>query len=247
VKVVRDRFGEPAGESDLLAFGQVVIAGLKSTTGQGDPERGEAFGRAQTTFHGVTTELRSAGPDHDWGGAGSYAYADLNTRQQLRSEAMADADREVHKVLDREAAQITARRGYFDDQRDLLASTSHATYPLQSIPQYGEAMTLTIELSALQTVLSQSCQQMNQLQSEVAQNATDLLQAVGRYASVADGAELPGTAASFDPRPVGQSERAGVDALLDPDSDRLQATVATRLDADNAPGPPAGTPLQDGR
>jgi hypothetical protein len=48
---------------DLLAFGQVVIVGLKNTTGQGDLERGEAFGRAQPTFHGVTTELQSAVPD----------------------------------------------------------------------------------------------------------------------------------------------------------------------------------------
>jgi len=88
---------------------------------------------------------------------------------------------------------------------------------------------------------------MNQLQSEVMQNAADLLQAVGRYAGVADGAELPGIAVSFDSRPGGQAQRAAVEALLDPSSDRLQATAATRLDAGNPPGPPAGTPLQDGR
>jgi hypothetical protein len=239
VTVEEERLGEPVGGSALLAVGQLVIAGLKNTTGWGDPDRGEAFGRAQATFHGVITELKSAVPDHGWGGTGSYAYADQNNRQQLRSEAMADADREVHKVLDREAAQITLRRGYLDDQCNLLARTSHATGPLQSIPQYGEAMTLAIELAALQTALGESCHQMNQLQSEVTQNAADLLQVVGRYAGVADDAELPGTAVSFDPRP----DSAGVD----PNYDQLQATVATRLDADNPPRPPAGTPLQDGR
>ena len=44
---------------------------------------------------------------------------------------------------------------------------------------------------------------MNLLQAEVAQNAADLQQAVGRYSSVADGADL----------------RA---AAKDPNSDRLQ-------------------------
>lgn len=215
VKVDGERLGELAGGSDLLAFGQVVIAGLKNTTGQGDPDRGEAFGRAQATFHGVTTELTSAIRDDGWGGTGAHAYADQNTRQQLRSQAMADADREVHKVLDREAAQITLRRGYLDDQCSLLASTRHAAARWQSSPQYGGAMTLTIELAALQTALGESCHQMKQLQCEVAQNAADLLQTVGRYAGVADGAELPG--------------------------------AAVKLGNDDPPGPPAETPLRDGR
>ena len=72
----------------------------------------------------------------------SYAYADQNTRQQVRSDAMAEADHEVHKVLYREAAQITLRRGYLDDQYNFLANTSYVTFPLQFIPRYGEAMKL---------------------------------------------------------------------------------------------------------
>lgn len=187
--------------SDLLDYGQTVIAGMRNTTGQGEPERGDLFGQAQSTFNGVDETLKSAVPDSGWDGAGSYAYADQNTRQQLRSEAMADADHEVHKVLFREAAQITLRRGYLDDQYNFLANTSYVTFPLQFIPRYGEAMKLAIEIAALQTALGESYHQMNQLQSEVAQNAADLRQAVGRYSGVADGAELPGAAVNFDPPP----------------------------------------------
>jgi hypothetical protein len=187
--------------SDLLDFGQTVIAGMKNTTGQGDPERGDAFGEAESTFNDVNETLKSAVPDNRWDGAGSYAYADQNTRQQLRSEAMADADHEVHKVLYREAAQITLRRGYLDDQYNFLANTSYVTFPLQFIPRYGEAMKLAIEIGALQTALGESYYQMNRLQSEVAQNAAELQQAVGRYSGVADGAELPAAAVNFDPPP----------------------------------------------
>jgi hypothetical protein len=187
--------------SDLLDYGQSVITGMKNTTGQGDPEKGDAFGEAQSTFNGVNETLKSAVPDDGWEGSGSYAYADQNTRQQLRSEAMADADHEVHKVLYREAAQISLRRGYLDDQYNFLAITSYVTFPLQFIPRYGEAMKLAIEIGTLQTALGESYHQMNRLQSEVAQNAAELQQAVGRYSGVADGAELPGAAAHFDPPP----------------------------------------------
>jgi hypothetical protein len=214
-------------DSDLLALGQSIIAALKNTTGHGDPERGEAFGQARSTLDGVTETLRSARPGNGWDGTGSYAYADQNTRQQMRTGAMADADHEVHKVLCREADQITLRRGHLDEQCDLLADTGRAMSPLRS---YGHAATLAIELTALQTALAESYRQLNQLQSDVAQNAADLQQAVGRYRAVADGAELTGAAMQI--------------AL---DSDRLQEPVATRLDSDNRPGPPTGMPLRDGR
>ncbi len=46
---------------------------------------------------------------------------------------MADADLEVHRVLFREAAQITLRRGFLDDRSNFLADTSYATFPLQFI------------------------------------------------------------------------------------------------------------------
>ena len=187
--------------SDLLEYGQTVIAGVKDTTGQGNPEPGDAFGQAQSEFNRVNETLKSSMPDNGWAGAGSYAYADQNTRQQLRSDAMADADHEVHKVLYREAAQITLRRGYLDDQYNFLAGTSYVTFPLQFIPRYGEAMKMAIEIGALQTALGESYYQMTQLRSEVAENAAQLQQAVGRYSGLADGAELPGAAVNFDPPP----------------------------------------------
>src|SRR4051812_21082588 len=168
--------------SDLLDVCQTVVTGLKSITGHRDPECGEAFGRAQSAFTRVDETLRSAVPDNGWEGAGADAYADQNARQQLRSQAIADADREVHEVLAREAAQITLRRGYLDDQYSFLANTGHVMCPLQFIPRYGEAMRLAVEAAVLQTALGESCHQINRLQSE-AQNAAALQQAVGRYFS----------------------------------------------------------------
>jgi hypothetical protein len=253
--------------SDLLDYGQSVITGMRNTTGQGDPEKGDVFGEAQSTFNGVNETLKSAVPDDRWDGSGSYAYADQNTRQQLRTEAMADADHEVHKVLYREAAQITLRRGYLDGQYNFLANTSSVTFPLQFIPRYGEAMKLAIEIGALQTALGESHYQMNRLQSEVAQNAAELQQAVGRYSGVADGAELPGAAVHFDPplpppgggalpgttstgsqRPGeagGIAGPSGVSGGFDPSSGRVPGAMLTEDEA-ATPGPQStvgGPPL----
>jgi hypothetical protein len=214
---VADKLLDAIG-SDLLDSGQSIIAGLKNTTGQGNPDTGELFGQAQSRFDGVSETLRSAVPI-GWDGPGAHAYADQNTRQQLRSEAIADADHEVHEVLYREAAQITLRRGYLDDQYSFLADTSYVTFPLQFIPRYGEAMKMAVEIAALQTALGESYYQMNQLQSEVAQNAADLQQAVGRYSGVADGAEMPGAAVNFDP--LAPPPAAGA-ANRAPQGERLQ-------------------------
>jgi hypothetical protein len=173
----------------LFEHGRTVIGGLKDATGQGAPDPGEAFDRAQRAFDDVNETLKSAAPT-GWHGPGSYTYADQNTRQQLRSEAMAGADREVYRVLRREADQIALCRGHLDDQSQFLADTSAAS-PLHGAPRYGEAMKLAVEMTALQSALGESCYRMNLLRSEVAQNAAELQQAVGRYAGVADAAGLP--------------------------------------------------------
>jgi hypothetical protein len=187
--------------SDLLDFGQLVIAGMKRTTGQDTPDTGARFGQGHSGFTRVGETLGTAGPNDSWVGSGSRAYADQNARQQLRTDAMAGADLEVHRVLFREAAQVTLRRGFLDDQSDFLAYTSYATFPLQFIPRYGEAAKLAIEMSALQGALGESAHQLYQLHSEVSANAAELQQAVGRYSSVADNAELLGGAVEFTPVP----------------------------------------------
>jgi hypothetical protein len=242
-----------AAGSDLLDYTQALIAGLKNTTGQGDPDSGEVFGQARAAFDAVNQALKSATPV-EWEGAGPYSYTDQNARQQLRSEAMGDADHVVHKLLQREADQIALRRGYLDDQYDFLADAGHVMAPLQFVPRYGQAMALAVEIAAVQTSIGESRHQMSALQGEVAQNAAELQQTVGRYSGVADGAEVLSTANNFEPpTKPGPQTAAGeliTDALptfRDPGSDPLQTPVAARLDFDNPPGPPAGMPLQDGR
>jgi hypothetical protein len=191
--------------SDLIELGQLSIAAMKRTTGEGDPDNGELFGQGKARFNQVDDMLASAVPSDSWDGSGSHAYADQNTRQQLRSETLAEADREVHKVLVKESLQIKLRRGFLDDQSNFLAKTSYVTFPLQFIPRYGEAAKLVIELAALQTALGESSYQLYQLHSEVTENAAELRQTIGRYSGVAERAVPPGGGLyfSYPPKPPG--------------------------------------------
>jgi hypothetical protein len=216
---VTRRSGGSGDTHDLLDFGQLIIAGMKLTTGDGSPDAGAQFLAGHEGFNRVGQALGSAAPDDRWDGTGARAYADQNTRQRVRTETMADADRAVFTVLARESLQIQARRDVLDTQSELLAKTSHATDPLQFIPRYGEAAKLAIESAALQGALQLSAIALHDLHSEVSANAAELGQAIGRYAGVADGADTPTSALDFDPEP-----RARVDA----DADRGD-TVAAEL------------------
>jgi hypothetical protein len=220
--------------SDVLDFGQAVIAAMKGTTGDGEADTGARFGHGHTAFNKTGETLQSAVPNDSWDGSSSRTYADQNTRQQLRTETMADADLEVHRVLFREAAQITLRRGFLDDQSNFLAYTSYATFPLSFIKTWGEAAKLKIELNALQAALSESAYQMYQLHAEVNANATELQQAIGRYRSVVDGAEMPRTDVDFGPPPLPRNGSSSPTIAAQP------ATGGGTL------GAPAGSPATGG-
>jgi hypothetical protein len=202
----RDASADVVG-TDLLDFGRLIIAGMKMTTGEGEPDPGSSFRNGREGFDKAGATLRSAVPDDSWSGVGSRAYADQNTRQQLRSEAMADADEAVFAVLVRESLQIKARRDTLDTQADLLAKTSSVTFPLQFIPRYGEAAKLAIETAALNSALQLCARTLYELQSEVSANAAELGQAVGRYAGVADTAT---GAVDFNPPPAPDTVDSGV-------------------------------------
>ncbi len=224
---------------NLLDSGQLIIAGMKATTGEGTPVSGAQFGHGHDEFTKANETLRSAVPDDRWDGAGSRAYADQNTRQQMRTEAMAGADQAVFSVLVREALQIKLRRDTLDDQSDILAKTSYATFPLQFIPRYGEAAKLAIETAAVQGALFASTEALHQLHSEVSANAAELVQAVGRYTGVDEGADAHGDGADFNPPESPGGAEAG------PEPTRRNSPLADSVNPDTSPVPSAGMPPRD--
>ena len=222
---------------DLFDFGRLIIAGMRTTTGEGEPDHGAQFEEGCREFSMAGQTLRSAAADDRWDGAGARAYADQNTRQQVRTETMADADQAVFSVLAREALQIKLRRETLDNQSDILARTSDATFPLQSIPSYGEAARLAIESTALSGALVLSAQALHDLHNDVSVNAAELSQAVGRYAGVADGADAPG--GDFNP-PKPPAGAGG-----EPEPTGLPAPLPDSVNPETSPGPSAGLTPQE--
>lgn len=215
---------------ELLDFGQRIIAGMRTTTGDGEPDDGAQFAEGRREFGLAGQTLRSAAADDRWDGAGARAYSDQNTRQQLRTETMADADQAVSSVLARESLQIKLRRDALDDQSDALSRTSHATFPLQTIPRYGEAAKLAIESTALSGALLASAQALHDLHNDVSANAAELAQAVGRYAGIADGADARG---------------GGFDPLAEPEPTGLPTPLPDSVDPQTSSGPSAGLTPQE--
>jgi hypothetical protein len=115
-------------------------------------------------------------------------------------------------------------------------------------------MKLAVEIAAVQTSIGESRHQISALHAEVAQNAAELQQTVGRYSGVAGvpeySAPQPISAPPTKPEAEGAEGRHVIGAPLThpaAESDPLQGPIAARLDFDNPPGPPAGTALQDRR
>lgn len=66
---------------------------------------------------------------------------------------------------------------------------------------------------------------MSQLQSEVTQTAAALQQAVGRYAGVAEGADLPGAALGFDQLATERTDDSSARATVKPCASRRRPIV----------------------
>src|ERR1700733_3670824 len=126
-----------AADSPILDGGQVVIAGMKLTTGIGEPEHGDRFGRGGARFHDAGTTLRSAQPTASWSGEGADSYAAQNVQQTARTKAIAAVDHEVHRVIAEEAFQVGFHRGRLDDWSNFLADFGLVTFALGLIPGVG--------------------------------------------------------------------------------------------------------------
>jgi hypothetical protein len=179
-----------AANAPILAGGQLVIAGMKLTTGFGEPEDGARFGQGGARLHGVAATLMSAQPTENWSGAGATAYAVQDVKQMTRTRAMAAADHEVHGVLATEAYQIGLHRDRLDGLYNWLADVGLLTSALGLVPGVGQGLKAAADAQAVLVAVGRSSLELDQLSSEVEANAAALQQLVGRYEKVEQTADL---------------------------------------------------------
>ena len=185
--------------SPILQGGQLVIAGMRRTTGTGEPDPGDQFGQGSNRFHEASQVSATAEPTDDWTGSGADAYAGQNGKQRGRAMTMADLDREVETVIAREALQIDFHRGKLDDRSNWLADVgvSDATM-LGRVTGVGPAMTAALETQAVIAAVGSSSMELGALSDEVSTNAAAVRES-GR--PVRRGGPVGGQVAARCPRP----------------------------------------------
>ncbi|WP_111512386.1 EspA/EspE family type VII secretion system effector [Mycobacterium kyogaense] len=179
----------PLGATDVLGAGQRVIAEMRSTTGHGCPDAGEAFADGATGFLAAVQTIARAYPREEWEGSGARSYAAATRRLAGATEALAVLDRDVHTVIDREANQIIRRRETLDDQALQLSSLRRVTGSLATIPGVGTAMTSSIELAAVVAAVGVCGTELHHLAAETADNAHLLRRIAEDYASIVEATE----------------------------------------------------------
>lgn len=180
-----------AAGSEILDAGQILIGGMRLTTGWGDPARGEQFGQGSRRFNAAGDTVKSAFPTDDWQGAGADSYGAANRGQAGRTSALAVLDRGVQTVIAREAYQVAYHRDKLDDASNYLGDLSYVTWSIALIPGVGRAMKAAVELAAVQSALSLCSFELYHLSQEAGENAEQLQDLAGEYSAFAQTKAAP--------------------------------------------------------
>jgi hypothetical protein len=122
-------------ESKVLAAAQLLIAGMKATTGSGDPYTGQEFRDSSKRLADVVETLIHAEPHEDaWDGTAAQVYNATNASHRRLASDVQAADDAIADVLDTEAGQVTRTRQTLDDTSDTLTKYDLATMVMNLTP-----------------------------------------------------------------------------------------------------------------
>jgi len=164
-----------------LVAAQVVIAGMRATTGFGEPVDGATFRRSV----GLLTETREilwgTDPAEDrWDGAAAKVYRRRAGEQRKRVFRVLDSDREMPAILDRQARQVTEARQDLTGKLDFLADFDLATSWLSAVPG-GAAVKLMVDSATAAATLGAADLVLAGLITRAVENAFDIRRALGGY------------------------------------------------------------------
>ncbi len=197
-----------AADSAILDGGQVVIAGMRLTTGFGAPEAGERFGTGSARFRDAAATLSSAQPTDDWSGEGARRLCRPQCEAEGRRRRSRRADHAVHRVLATEAYQVNFHRDRLDGWSNWLADVGLVTFGIGLIPGYGKAAKEATELAAVMTAVGSSSLELRALSSEVETNSAELGQLLRSYEDVGTSTDPVGSGPRPpDPPPPGGHRR----------------------------------------
>jgi hypothetical protein len=172
-------------ESKVIMAAQLTIAGMKFTTGSGDPYTGDQFRDSSKRLENVVETLIHAEPHEDrWNGTGSQVYNATNASHRRLASDVQAADAEIAGHLDTEAGQVTRTRQTLDDQSDWLTKYDLATAVMNLAPPTA-ALKFAMDLAAAAAALDTAGVTMAVLVKNSLENADRIGEASRRYENAA--------------------------------------------------------------
>jgi ESX secretion-associated protein EspA/E len=171
--------------SPILAGAQVVIRGMKATTGSGEPEAGEAFKKSAELYDEAGNLLIDAEVKPDrWDGTAAEAYRARNKDHRHLTIEVAGAEQNMQRYLSDLAAQVTETRTNLDERVKFLSDYDTATSWMNAIPG-GAAVKAAADLGVASTQLELARTAMEKLVAESLLNANRIRDQVGTYETAA--------------------------------------------------------------
>lgn len=189
-----------AAETPIIADALLALTVMGLELGFGDPDSGDRFGDGSSKFQQACELLETAFPTA-WEGSGSQAYIKQNTKQQDRTEIMADADNMMHGIVQNEARQLKETQDVIDIASDILNACIPAAIALYFIPEVGPPMSLAFQAGAVAGAMPLPTARMAQMAFQALQNAGQVQQAIGKYNEVVSTAHPTGSLSAFCPSP----------------------------------------------
>lgn len=184
----------------VLVGGQKAIQGMLWTTGDGDPESGEAFGNGSRAFDDPKQSLADAHTNSSWeGGPAPAAYERRVGEQENRVATLADADSQVASIVSREAGELVETRRILNGLHNWLAEYGEYTQTLGVIPEVGKAIQMQAEMLAVGMALKDASTKMWEMHDNANANAAAVREALAMYRQVSTAATEQDSIGDFDP------------------------------------------------
>ncbi|MBU8825027.1 EspA/EspE family type VII secretion system effector [Mycolicibacterium goodii] len=177
-----------AAATPIIAFGLRTMTIMSNLTGFEGPERGDRYGQGAEAFSGVSSGLDGTRSPDSWEGSSSDAYSDRNREQKDRAELMAETDRIVKEVLDKEAGEIVDTRRQIDHQMTELTWLIPAAIAAKfwnAPPGSGEIASQIIQWGGVAKTLPIATQRMYRMIADSSENATVIRRAGATYDRIA--------------------------------------------------------------
>jgi uncharacterized protein YukE len=173
-----------AAETPIIEAGLLALMGMSNACGFAEPDQGQGFGQGSDAFGKINDALGKTGAPGSWTGDAAGAYSGQNDVQAKRAKSLAEADRAIQHVLEREAAQVKDTRETLDHMQTLLTAAivpAIAAYEIEFPPGTGLALSAEIQIAAVAATVPYATEQFGELGYHAVTNASDIAQAAQAY------------------------------------------------------------------